>query len=213
MVNTNEVITLQVGERRFTTGKETLADESQYFKTLFSGNWKPDVQPDGSYFLDADGDIFAHVLRYLRSKVFPLLFDRSKGFDFAIYTGIRQLANFLIIPRLEAWIANKRYEQAVKIFRQAVEVDACDMVDRFTPADFIVSHYPNWSTRKVYICPREITVHRGKPQKCGRDCDKARGGRPDTYEDEAFADKVLEVEESVCFMEKVCMEYEDETIK
>lgn len=41
-----------------------------------------------------------------------------------------------------------------------------------------MEYLPHWEREKVYICPREIAVHRGKPQLCGKDCEtKRKGGK------------------------------------
>lgn len=63
-----DFITLQVGERRFVTYPSTLAAESSYFTSLLSDRWRR----DGTYFIDADGDLFTYILRYLRSGVLPV---------------------------------------------------------------------------------------------------------------------------------------------
>lgn len=62
-------ITLQVGERRFITTAETMTQESAFFAALFSGR-RDNAEADGSYFIDADPDLFEHILRYLRRGCF-----------------------------------------------------------------------------------------------------------------------------------------------
>jgi len=59
---TDRQITLQVGERQFFTTREALIAESSFFASLLSGRWD-NAQEDGSYFIDADPNIFEHVLR------------------------------------------------------------------------------------------------------------------------------------------------------
>lgn len=70
-------VVLQVGERRFVTTSDTLIQGSGFLRSLFSGRWD-NAQDDGSHFVDADGDLFVHVLRYLRRGVFPLFYNISK---------------------------------------------------------------------------------------------------------------------------------------
>jgi BTB/POZ domain-containing protein KCTD9 len=63
-------ITLQVGERWFVTTAETITHERIFFAALFSGRWD-NVEADGSDFIDADPELFEHILRYLRRGVLP----------------------------------------------------------------------------------------------------------------------------------------------
>jgi hypothetical protein len=80
-------ITLQVGERRFTTTRETLVAESSFFASLLSGRWD-NAQEDGSYFIDADPDLFKHVLHYLRRGILPIFYDMIKGHDRSLYVAL-----------------------------------------------------------------------------------------------------------------------------
>lgn len=77
-------IRLQVGERHFTTTRDTLTAESRYFASLLSGRWDNALE-DGSYFIDADPMLFDHILRYLRRGIFPLFVDMAKGHDYHLY--------------------------------------------------------------------------------------------------------------------------------
>lgn len=67
---TGATITLQVGEHRFTTFASTLTAESSYFTHLLSAQWRR-AQADGSYFVDADGTLFPHILRYSTTRTDP----------------------------------------------------------------------------------------------------------------------------------------------
>jgi len=71
----DRVITLQVGERRFTTSTSTLNGSSS-LAAMLSKRWDQPPQADGSYFIDADGDMFEYILRYLRHIQKPF---RSSG--------------------------------------------------------------------------------------------------------------------------------------
>jgi hypothetical protein len=59
---------------------------------LFSRQWG-DKQDDGSSFVDADADLFKHILRYLRRGVLPVFYD---------------------IERLEKWLSEKKYMEAIE---------------------------------------------------------------------------------------------------
>src|SRR3954471_305451 len=86
-------ITLQVGERRFVTTRETLTAESRFFASLLSGRWG-NALADGSYFIDADPSLFEHILRYLRRRVLPLFYDKAKGHDYALYLALLEEAKY-----------------------------------------------------------------------------------------------------------------------
>jgi hypothetical protein len=67
------VMTLSIGGRRVQTRPSTLRHGSGYFKRQLSGLWTWSPSADGSYFLDADPDLFAHLLRFMRRPgIFPL---------------------------------------------------------------------------------------------------------------------------------------------
>ena len=57
-LSTSQVVQLQVGERRFITKIETLAEKSRYLSSVFSDRWDTQRQEDGSFFFDFDGDAF-----------------------------------------------------------------------------------------------------------------------------------------------------------
>lgn len=94
-------ITLQVGERRFITTIDTLTQESVFFSSLLSGRWD-NAQADGSYFIDADGHLFAYILRYLRRNILPIFYDNHKGHDHGLYLALLIEARFFQIARLES---------------------------------------------------------------------------------------------------------------
>jgi BTB/POZ domain len=107
-------INLQVGERFFTTSRDTLKTRTRYFGTMWSGTWG-DVQPKDSYFLDADGDAFAHVLRFLRHGTFPLLYDAAtETHAYAMYGVILEQAKMLGIDDLQNWLEDKGYHEAMR---------------------------------------------------------------------------------------------------
>ena len=175
-------ITLQVGERRFVAMRNTLTDESGFFASLLSGRWD-NAQVGGSYFIDADGDLFVHILRYLRRGIFPLFYDNSKGFDHALYLALLVEARYFQLPRLESWIKEQKYLQAVKLEFSAETFQGIYTLAENTKTDVEIQHHPQFVIRKMYRCPRGIAMHRGNPQACGRQCMKARGDE-DQYEDE-----------------------------
>ncbi|KAI0972751.1 hypothetical protein F4678DRAFT_429247 [Xylaria arbuscula] len=180
-------IKLQVGERHFITSKDTLIGESAYFQALLSGRWK-DPGDDG-YFIDSDPELFTEILRYLRSGNFPLFFDpTSQTYDYAKYVALLGEAQYFGITKLENWIQKQSYLDAVKI-SYGIRVHECGNPENVEclSQDVRANERVNFShisrTTRVYLCPRRISVHRGHPENCGRQCENARGKSEREYED------------------------------
>ncbi|CAF1380556.1 unnamed protein product [Adineta steineri] len=62
-------IILDVGNVKYATSVDTLIREKNtFFAALFSGGWELERDPnDNSIFIDRDGDLFKHILSYLRT--------------------------------------------------------------------------------------------------------------------------------------------------
>ncbi|KAK4690474.1 hypothetical protein P7C71_g6327, partial [Lecanoromycetidae sp. Uapishka_2] len=181
-----KLITLQVGERRFTTSESTLKDGSSFFQSKLE-RWQNDAQEDGSLFVDVDPDVFQHVLRYLRSGVFPLFYHNTKGFDHNLYNLLAQQADYFQISRLHQWISDKSYLQAIKIiYTTILSDDALALATRHT-ADLGVEYHPSWKTEKVV----------------------KQGDDPILYEDEQVL-QMVQVGKKVVFDASVCMGGGDE---
>ncbi|MCJ1451023.1 hypothetical protein MMC28_001357 [Mycoblastus sanguinarius] len=206
-ISQTKPVTLQVGGQRFVTRAKTLVEGSGYFCSLLSGRWDStnSKQEDGSYFVDADPDVFQHVLRYLRHSLLPLFYDGVKGHDYPLYLAVLEQARYFQISPLQRWIEDKEYLRAVQIVRSAVVYDGTDEVAETTGADVQVEYYPAWTTEKVYVCPRGIHVHRGNPSACGRACMNAQGDAEDEYVDEEVL-KMVEVRKKIVFDEQMCLE-------
>ncbi|KAL1841480.1 hypothetical protein VTJ49DRAFT_7035 [Mycothermus thermophilus] len=193
-------VKLRVGDRIFTTMKSSLTGESDFFAALLSGRWNNTLE-DGSYFIDADPNMFEHILNYLRRGVFPLFYDEAKGFDYARYVSLLAEARYFQIRRLENWINNKGFLDAVQVVHTSQVYDDTPPAD-VTPANTTITHNVTWVKKKVYICPRGIEVHRGQPEKCGRRCNNARNGVDDYVEEVhprfVVANKVVLFQPSKC---------------
>jgi len=196
-------ITLQVGERHFITTHETLVAESHFFASLLSGRWD-NAQEDGSYFIDADANLFEHILRYLRRGVLPIFYDKMKGHDYALYLALLEEAKYFQITRLKDWLEKKQYLLTLKTKYSATEIEGAEALLATLGTDMEVEYFPAWSTKKVYICPRGIYVHRGNPCACGRDCRKAQGDADDIYDEEPFL-RTLVVEKQAVFDVQTCL--------
>ena len=107
-------ITLDVGGRIFQTYRVTLQD-SEWLHAYIE-RWLPPNSLDSPLFIDADPDVFEHILRYLRrQEVFPLFWSKSRGFDYDLYNRLEAEAGHFGIPVLEDWIKEKKYLPAVTV--------------------------------------------------------------------------------------------------
>ncbi|MCJ1239675.1 hypothetical protein MMC14_007673 [Varicellaria rhodocarpa] len=194
----NDKITLQVGERRFITRTRTLTEGSGFFSSLLSSPLRNDVQDDGAYFFDADGDTFLHILRYLRNNIFPLFYSAPSGYDYALYYAVLEQARYFEIPELESWIADHGYLRVIRHTVSAEELPNLDAVANPVDADMEIEYHPVWKVVKVYVCPRRIPVHRGRPDACGKACGEARGEADDKFEEEGSW-KVVAVKKKTMF--------------
>ncbi|KAF2191928.1 hypothetical protein K469DRAFT_718990 [Zopfia rhizophila CBS 207.26] len=201
--STDRRITLQVGERRFVTTRETL-EESGFFASLLSGRWD-NAQEDGSYFVDADPTLFEHILRYLRRGVLPIFYDKAKGHDYGMYFALLEEAKYFGITRLVDWVGKKQYLQTLKTKYLGTQLEGTDELRATHSTDVDLEWRSMWGTKKVYICPRGIYVHRGNPHACGRDCRRAQGDADDIYEDEPVL-RTLVIEKQTIFDPYACVE-------
>lgn len=197
-------IILEVGERRFVTTAPTLTRESGYFAALLSSR-RGKVEADKPYFVDIDGDVFEHTLRYLRNGVFPVFYEKSKGYDYGLYTMLLEQARRLLIPRLGTWIEEKGYLQAITVTTSIKQVDLEHMVSEKTATNVDVEYRCEYRTKKVYLCPRRILAHRGNAGNCEKACAQAWQGSEIDYEDEDVV-KVLKIRRKINFHQEICLD-------
>lgn len=94
----NRIVHLTVGERKLTTWKATVANASFHIANIFRPEWELTMTlEDGSLFIDRDGDMFAHILDYLRSDKYPLLYDQQNSFDEALYEKLLVEAQYFMV--------------------------------------------------------------------------------------------------------------------
>ena len=195
-------IQMQVGERRFTTTLHTLIEQSAYFRALFSA--KTGKMPaELRFFIDLDGDVFAHVLRFLRSGVFPVFYDKSKGHDYSLYAMLLGQARYLQIPRLEQWLAEKTYLQAITATSSVTEMEFKGSFAEKSGLDSDVK-FQSQVRPRAYVCPRGILEHMREPNKCGRLCNNAWANGVDMKKDEPFV-VVSITRTKVEFNQELCM--------
>ena len=179
-------VRLNVGGQSFVTLAQTLTEESPWFRSFLSGRWAEAQLGDGSYFIDANPEIFEHVLSYLRRGIFPLFWDKAKSFDYGKYAELLQEAHYFGIQPLQQWIEAKDFEKAVQINISTSTVENDDYSKRAHRFDGNEEkeYHPTWRTVKHYVCPRGITAHYDEPKSCGRACAKAREAGDDEYAEE-----------------------------
>jgi hypothetical protein len=128
------LITIRTSQQSFTTDPEQWLGRSAYFDNLLSGNWA-DGKEDGSYFIDTDARIFDHVLRYLRTGVLPVFYDTITGHDFPLYQALLEESTYFAIDRLQKWLCERKYLDAVKTHYIATETQDRDLYRKHTTTD------------------------------------------------------------------------------
>jgi len=151
--------------------------------------------------------MFVHILRYLQRGVYPLFYDRQKGFDYALYLALAAEAKYFGVMRLCEWIEKRRYLKAIKIDYTIETFDDSSNIPspRQISAEKELYYYPSSYIKKVYVCPRGIVVHRGDPGRCGRQCHNAQGSEGNEYKEESLV-KILMVVKEFTFDSKVCLD-------
>lgn len=144
-------------------------------------------------------------MRYLRSSVLPVFYDRSQGHDYYLYTAVLQQAQYFQIDKLGKWISDRQYHQAVKIQRYGSVESGADAINETLGTDMEVEYHPSWKTEKVYVCPREIASHRGNPRACGRMCRNRQGEADPEFVDEEILN-IVTVSKRVIFDHKMCFD-------
>ena len=149
------------------------------------------------YYVDRDGEVFSHILQYLRSGLFPVFYDVKKGHDYVLYARLFKEADYYCMERLVAWIKGKNYEKAVQSkWTMALEGKATDFYGKSIAT---VQLRPVTSTLKVYVCPRGL--HDGNLSRCGRQCRNGQGSEPIQYREEV-------VHETIAYRQEVIFDYD-----
>ena len=213
-----ERVLLRVGERLFRTFASTLTTESPFFADLLSERAMTMLQDYGeAIFVDADPELFEHILRYLRHGVYPLFWDRQKGFDLGLYVALQREAEFYGIAQLEHWIKHQTYTKAVRVEYQTKEiagweplVETDGNIERTYHLQWITGntkgtfHQP-WIKPSEYRCPRGIEGHHGNPSSCGKACEKARNTGVSDNQKVVLRTTVIEKQTTV--IPNVCFRY------
>lgn len=198
-------ITLDIGGRKFKTSLDTLRAESGLFRQQLSERFTWTPEDEGSYFLDTDPDLFAHLLAFMRRpQIFPLFYDAAKGFNYDLYNKLEVEAEYFQVDALHKWIKDKKYTQAIKTQITSATLENVKSVMQLQAE---VSKggeiHITPCTRKVYLCPRQITAHRGHAEQCGGACHRRQAENDVVYENEPYW-QVLSFKRNTMVDEKVC---------
>ncbi|XP_048255924.1 BTB/POZ domain-containing protein KCTD7-like isoform X1 [Haliotis rufescens] len=88
----SQVVDLNVGGRHLTTSLSTLTKyPDSMLATMFSGRHPVAKDKDGRYFIDVDGDVFVHILNFLRFGKMPPPERASQVNEYAEYFGLEEL--------------------------------------------------------------------------------------------------------------------------
>lgn len=175
--------------------------------SMISQRWSSHRHTDGSYFIDADPEIFNHILRFLRHGVYPLCYSIDKGHNYALYAAVHAQAQYFLITNLSEWLSKQRYLQVVKIESSAEVLENEFRLAGATGSDTLVQYHPSWRVKSKYVCPRSISAHYDNPRGCGRACRTALGDGEDKYEEVPVL-STLVVKEKVVFDRQLCVEEE-----
>jgi hypothetical protein len=135
--------------------------------------------------------------------VLPIFYDAAKGHNHALYLALLGEARYFQIHRLQEWLEDKQYFDVVKVQRSAEKLDV-GFLSETLPTYVDVEYYPAWGTKKVYVCPRGIYMHRGRPEACGKNCMKVQGDADTIYEEEPVL-RALMVKKEVIFDRQACL--------
>ncbi|KAH6613941.1 hypothetical protein C7974DRAFT_321867, partial [Boeremia exigua] len=199
------IVTLDVAGRPFKVSADVLNAESGFFQRQLSTsfNWTP--QRDGTYFLDADPELFNHLLQFMRRpSVFPLFWSKDQGFDYDLYQRLQAEAKYFQIDRLHSWIEKKAYLNAITIHTYQPRTMELKDVKHDTMSGCMSE---NWhyvpKVHKTYVCPRRIAVHYGNQDRCGKACRLYQGDCDTEYDEEDYLE-VVSVRKEIVFDETVC---------
>lgn len=179
-------IKLQIGEKTFHTTLATVSP-SGLLSTLCSLPPPPDN--DGAYFLDADPDLFAHILRHLRTGIYPIFYGNGSSggagvngagtgsYDLPLYHALLAQARYYRLPLLEAWIVSRRYLDAVSLRAARAgtlrlcgeeQIARLDDMARVQPGESLRVLTARESVARDWTCPNKLWRHCGSREACIR---------------------------------------------
>jgi hypothetical protein len=85
----------------------------------------------------------------------------------------------------------------------AEEFEGSQVLTKSYDSGVQVEYKTTWVTKKVYVCPRGIFVHRGQPGACGRMCKNAKSDDEDEFVDEDVL-KTVAISKKTLFDSQLC---------
>ncbi|XP_005092171.1 BTB/POZ domain-containing protein KCTD7 isoform X2 [Aplysia californica] len=117
------VLELNVGGVYYTTSLSTLVKSQDHMlSAMFSGRHLVAKDKDGRYFIDADGTLFSHILRYLRSGDLPCSSMAPQVYKEAKYFGLEELQQHIEqMPVMMGKQARLQFQSRLAGFDEAIE--------------------------------------------------------------------------------------------
>lgn len=198
-------IILDVSGRKFRTQKATL-QTSEYFRILLT-RWSDcsDRQDDDSYFVDADAEVFHHILNFLRRPSnFPLFWTKEIGFDYALYNRLKAEADYFLLHDLRDWIRKRTYLNAVKTIVKVHAFSEDDIrlhpvQEQFEAIAEVQSFLGHFSGQKLCRCP--LGIHEQYKNQCERDTRCQDFAKIHGLQ---FDEKLILVAKTIVFDEAIC---------
>lgn len=161
-------IIVEVGGKAFHVCSDIFEESAWFTKAIrrasFSGE-SPRVR------IENDPELFGEILLYLRTGMFPLYWDKIRGFDYRRYAEMETQAKMYQLPALLQWIQDRRY----------LDVVTTEVVMKETKIPKGVEHYQRHvllgneeetvdavlpGVDEVWICPASIEAHEGDSTLC-----------------------------------------------
>ncbi|KAK6188954.1 hypothetical protein SNE40_005023 [Patella caerulea] len=139
------IIELNVGGYSYSTSLLTLTKNgSTMLGAMFSGKFDVQKDQNGKYFIDADGEMFSHILRYLRYSELPPYSLCEKVYKDACYFGINELVEELErTPPLVGRKMRERFRSRIKGYDQFVN----ELIKKITNINHLGTSTPISSLR------------------------------------------------------------------
>lgn len=202
------LIVLDVSGRKYQTQEVTL-QSSPYFKS-FLARWEDgsDRQEDGSYFVDANAEVFQYILDFMRRpSKFPLFWTKETGFDYALYNRLEAEADYFLLHGLRDWLREKRYLDAVKTVVEIKTLSGHQLYNFSPRTEYktnveVQSFFGSYSGERRYRRPCEYHLGHNDPVKGCPLCETLIRTHEPHYDDApktlTIVTKRLEFDESVC---------------
>ena len=101
-----------VSGKVFSTTRSTLT-KSPFFRRHLSD--PANYSTDGDITVQADPELFGHILNYLEEGAYPIILRTNGTHDIAKYVACLKEARYFHLERLADWLERARYAEAVKL--------------------------------------------------------------------------------------------------